>query len=39
MPIRLPTFDDVLAARERLKPHLIATPLIEHPALNMSASS
>jgi threonine dehydratase len=34
MPIRLPTFDDVLAARERLKPHLIATPLIEHPALN-----
>jgi threonine dehydratase len=34
MPIRLPTFDDVLAARERLKPHLVATPLIEHPALN-----
>jgi threonine dehydratase len=34
MPIRLPTFHDVLAARERLKPHLIATPLIEHPALN-----
>jgi threonine dehydratase len=34
MPIRLPTYDDVLAARERLKPHLIATPLIEHPALN-----
>lgn len=30
----LPTYDDVLAARERLKPHLIATPLIEHPALN-----
>jgi threonine dehydratase len=24
----------VLAARERLKPHLVATPLIEHPALN-----
>jgi threonine dehydratase len=34
MPIRLPTYDDVLAARERLKPHLVATPLIEHPALN-----
>lgn len=34
MPIRLPTFEDVLAARERLRPHIIATPLIEHPALN-----
>jgi threonine dehydratase len=34
MAIRLPTFEDVLAARERLRPHLIATPLIEHPALN-----
>ena len=34
MPIRLPTYDDVLAARERLKPHIIATPLIEHPVLN-----
>lgn len=37
MPIRLPTFEDVLAARERLKPHIIATPLIEHPALNARA--
>lgn len=34
MSIRLPTFEDVLAARERLEPHIIATPLIEHPALN-----
>jgi threonine dehydratase len=34
MQLRLPTYDDVVAAHARLKPHIIATPLIEHPALN-----
>jgi len=34
MSLRLPTFDDIIAAHARLKPHLVATPLIEHPALN-----
>jgi threonine dehydratase len=35
MPV-LPTIDDVLAARERLKAsgYAVVTPLIEHPALN-----
>jgi threonine dehydratase len=31
---RLPTFDDILAARERLAPWAVRTPLVEHPALN-----
>ena len=30
----VPTIDDVRAARERIKPHAVVTPLIEHPALN-----
>jgi threonine dehydratase len=34
MPARLPTFADVLAARERLGTLACRTPLIEHPALN-----
>jgi threonine dehydratase len=34
MPLRLPNVDDIRAARERLRPHLVATPLLEHPALN-----
>ena len=37
MPLRLPTIDDIRAARERLKPHLVATPLLEHPTLNERA--
>jgi threonine dehydratase len=37
MPLRLPTVDDIRAARERLRPHLVATPLLEHPALNERA--
>lgn len=34
MPLRLPTVDDIRAARARLAPHLVATPLLEHPTLN-----
>lgn len=34
MPVAVPTIKDVLAARDRLKPYAIVTPLIEHPALN-----
>jgi len=34
MEQRLPTYDDVLAAAERLRPLVVHTPLIEHPALN-----
>jgi threonine dehydratase len=30
----LPTIADVRAAAERIKPHAVVTPLIEHPALN-----
>ncbi|MGD9802753.1 MAG: threonine/serine dehydratase [Hyphomicrobiaceae bacterium] len=37
MSLRLPTIDDIRAARERLKPHIIETPLLEHPALNARA--
>lgn len=37
MTLRLPTIDDIRAARVRLKPHLVATPLLEHPALNERA--
>src|SRR5690606_14784325 len=33
-PDRLPTFADVLAARERLAPRAVRTPLLERPALN-----
>ncbi len=31
---KLPTIDDVLAARERLRGHAVVTPLIESPVLN-----
>jgi threonine dehydratase len=34
MEQRLPTFEDILAARERLAPWAVQTPLLEHPALN-----
>ncbi len=34
MPLRLPTIADIEAAHARLKPHLVATPLLEHPGLN-----
>lgn len=34
MEQRLPTYDDVRAAAERLGPLVVHTPLIEHPALN-----
>lgn len=34
MSLRLPTIDDIRAAHERLKPHAVRTPLLEHPALN-----
>ncbi len=37
MPARLPTFDDILAARRRLGGLACLTPLIEHPALNAVA--
>jgi threonine dehydratase len=37
MPLRLPTVEDIREARERLRPHLVATPLLEHPALNERA--
>jgi len=37
MLLRLPTIDDIRAASERLGPHLVATPLLEHPALNQRA--
>ena len=37
MSLRLPTIDDIRAASERLGPHLVATPLLEHPALNQRA--
>ncbi|MGE0768660.1 MAG: threonine/serine dehydratase [Hyphomicrobiaceae bacterium] len=37
MSLRLPTIDDIRAAHERLKPHIVATPLLEHPALNERA--
>jgi len=37
MSRRLPTIDDIRAAHERLKPHIVATPLLEHPALNERA--
>ncbi len=38
METRLPTYDDVLAAAERLGALAIRTPLIEHPVLNERAS-
>lgn len=34
MEHRQPTYDDVLAAAERLGPLIVRTPLMEHPALN-----
>jgi threonine dehydratase len=34
---KLPTVDDVLAARDRLKGHAVLTPLIESPVLNAKA--
>lgn len=37
MPLRLPTVEDIRAARERLRPHLVATPLLEHPTLSERA--
>jgi threonine dehydratase len=37
MSRRLPTVDDIRAAHERLKPHIVTTPLLEHPALNQRA--
>lgn len=33
----LPTIGDVRAARERIKGHIVATPLMEHPALNRAS--
>jgi threonine dehydratase len=34
MPSRLPTYADVLAARERIAPFAVKTPLLTHPALD-----
>jgi threonine dehydratase len=34
MQLKLPTYDDILSAAERLAPLAVKTPLIEHPALN-----
>ena len=39
MARHLPTFGDVLAARERLRSLASVTPLIEHPALNAAAGA
>ena len=33
--MQLPTFADILAAAERLAPHAVKTPLLEHPVLNV----
>ena len=35
---RLPTIDDIQAARARIEGHAVVTPLIEHPALNEATS-
>jgi threonine dehydratase len=32
--LQVPTIDDVRAARERIKAHIVTTPLISHPALD-----
>ena len=37
MSLRLPTIDDIRAAHDRLRPHIVATPLLEHPTLNERA--
>ncbi|HRD76513.1 MAG TPA: pyridoxal-phosphate dependent enzyme, partial [Hyphomicrobiaceae bacterium] len=37
MTAAMPTIADVRAARARLAPHIMPTPLIEHPALNALA--
>jgi len=37
MSLRLPTIDDIRAAHDRLRPHIVATPLLEHPTLNARA--
>jgi threonine dehydratase len=34
MTLELPSYAELLAARERIKPLALVTPLIEHPALN-----
>jgi threonine dehydratase len=34
MPARLPTYKDVLAARDRIAPYAVRTPLLSHPALD-----
>ncbi len=34
MTARLPTYDDILAARDRIAPYAVRTPLIWHPALD-----
>ena len=34
MSLRLPTIDDIRDAALRLAPHIVTTPLLEHPALN-----
>jgi threonine dehydratase len=39
MEQRLPTFEDILAARERLAPWAVRTPLIEHPTLNAATDA
>ena len=39
MSLRLPTIDDIRAAHERLKPHIVTTPLLEHPALGDALSA
>jgi threonine dehydratase len=39
MEQRLPTFEDILAARERLAPWAVRTPLLEHPTLNAATGA
>ena len=34
MPLRLPTYQDILAARDRLAHDVVLTPLLNHPALD-----
>jgi threonine dehydratase len=36
---RLPSFDDVVAARERIAPFAVATPLLSHPALDAATGA
>lgn len=38
MPLAIPTYHDILAARDRLAPHAVRTPLLSHPTLDARAN-